>query len=77
MFTNPKPRDPQRINDMLETIKELWELVPDWRLGQLISNATPLGDDQFYVEDTDLRKGLEDMLRIYKGAGTNVPRNQD
>lgn len=36
-------RDPNRIPEILETVKTLWEANPDLRLGQLIINAA--GDE--------------------------------
>ena len=35
-----RPRDPARIDRMLAQLREIWIQVPDWRLGQLILNAT-------------------------------------
>lgn len=31
-------RDQKRIPIILEELKKLWELEPDWRLGQLLEN---------------------------------------
>ena len=31
-------RDPKRIDEFCDLLKELWKRVPDWRFGQLISN---------------------------------------
>lgn len=51
-------RDPKRINRILACLEELWNKVPDQRLGQLLDNY--FGDyGSFYLED-DL---LEDRLR--------------
>lgn len=46
-------RDPNRIHSVIETIRRVWYLVPDWRLGQLICNlARDAGAwDSFYAED--------------------------
>ena len=55
-------RDPKRIDRILKELKELWEKVPDWRLGQLIENvkeASGAKIDTFYVEDDHIEKGLE------------------
>lgn len=55
-------RDPDRIDEMIELLGEIWRLQPDLRLGQLIFNAArirnPDIDDVFSIEDGDLRKGL-------------------
>ena len=53
-----KMRDPKRIPEiLLKELEEFWKQVPDWRLGQVISNFSCdlLGDsDPFYMEDKDL-----------------------
>ncbi len=52
-------RDPNRIVGGLETIREAWIKVPDWRLGQLIYNALrakPSSPDLFSIEDHFLEK---------------------
>lgn len=50
-------RDPKRIPEVLKAIQEAWELAPDLRLGQLISNMTE--SDVFYIEDECLVKQLD------------------
>ena len=52
-------RDPKRIRKFCNQLATLWERVPDWRFGQLMSNV--LGAfvedkkrDIFYPEDEDL-----------------------
>ena len=55
-------RDPQRIDELLTLLREVWVKVPDWRLTQLIHNAIepePPSSEIFFVEDTELM----DMLR--------------
>ena len=50
-------RNPDRIPEVLKELEEFWKQVPDWRLGQVISNISyeTLGvNDPFYLEDTDL-----------------------
>ena len=55
-------RDPARIDEVLELLREVWTLEPDLRLGQLIFNAARIRDpelsDVFSIEDGSLRKGL-------------------
>lgn len=55
-------RDPARIDDVLELLRDVWTLEPDLRLGQLIYNAARMRDpelsDVFSIEDGTLRKGL-------------------
>lgn len=55
-------RDPKRIPEVLKELGEFWKQVPDWRLGQVISNFSRelRGDtDPFYIEDTDLLELLK------------------
>ena len=49
-------RDPNRINRVLNTIRRVWHLLPDWRLGQLVCNLAREGGmwDSFYMEDDAL-----------------------
>ena len=53
-------RDPQRIPLLLARLQKAWETVPDWRLCQLVLNAT--GDDPFYVEDEQFILIVEALL---------------
>lgn len=50
-------RDPNRIDEILKEIKDLWVQVPDWRLGQLLVNISGT-DHLFYVEDDKLLEQL-------------------
>lgn len=52
-------RDPQRIDRVLNTIREAWVKVPDWRLGQLLVNAVKPSvpcPEIFYIEDSKLER---------------------
>ena len=45
-------RDPKRIPEMLKELEEFWKQVPNWRLGQVISNFSYelMGNnDPFYM----------------------------
>lgn len=57
-------RDPDRIDRILDKIKEVWRDHSDWRLGQLLENLR-LGHlskkDPFYIEDDTLEEWLEDL----------------
>ena len=57
-------RDPRRIKRILALLENAWQEVPDWRLGQLISNiARDVGwSDAYYLEDDDLEKELRKRL---------------
>ena len=63
-------RDVDRIDKILELVREIWIAEPDLRLGQLIQNAVRLKDpdliDIHIVEDDTLRKGLRGYLELVK-----------
>lgn len=46
-------RDPNRIPQIAALLEDVWKTHPDWRLGQLVVNATR-GTDPFHVEDSDM-----------------------
>jgi hypothetical protein len=53
------PRDPTRIPHVLDELRQTWELLPDMRLGQLITNAARMSDvDISMIEETDLLNAL-------------------
>ena len=54
-------RDKERINRITKQLNELWHTVPDWRLGQLLVNATNITDDMFFVEDDVIEKRLSEL----------------
>ena len=56
-------RDPDRIPKVCERLAELWNKVPDWRLGQLFCNIQRFENrDLFFFEDEDLIKAIEKYL---------------
>lgn len=63
-------RDPERIDEMLDLIREVWQSNPDLRFGQLIVNAArmrePATENIFYIEDGSLAKGLIRYLELVK-----------
>ena len=60
-------RDPARIERILATLRRVWELEPDLRLGQLVVIATrpqmPC-PEVFRVEDDVLLNGLLEYERL-------------
>lgn len=66
-------RDPQRIDTILELVRQVWVEQPDLRLGQLIFNAARMRDpelkDIYNIEDAVLQKGLRRYLERIKGSG--------
>jgi hypothetical protein len=51
-------RDPKRIKRILNKIEECWNKYPDFRLGQLLINATQK-DILYYFEDDDLEVAID------------------
>lgn len=59
-------RDPRRIEQILQVIREIWEREPDLRLGQIVVNAIrPIEPcpEIFAAEDGDLLEGLREYVR--------------
>ena len=55
-------RDPKRIPQIIKLLEEAWKIVPDWRLGQLVSNLMGSGSqDVFFPEDEQ----WEEMIKIF------------
>ncbi len=53
-------RDPDRIAKIVVKLGVAWSHVPDWRLGQLVSNLLGTGpQDVFNLEDDELEKLLD------------------
>ena len=56
-------RNPKRIKPILKLLEEAWNLVPDWRLGQVVSNLLGSGrQDVFFPEDEDWEKLLKEFI---------------
>lgn len=61
-------RDPERIDQVLGLIREIWQRHPDYRLTQLIINAVQPADpcaELYQIEDTVLARKLEAYARTY------------
>lgn len=61
------PRDPKRIEPILELLREVWTAQPDLRLGQILVIAMKLGEPVprvFYCEDDVVERGLRGMLPV-------------
>ena len=59
------PRDPQRIDRMVELLREAWHLFPDERLTQLVINATDTHHDcgpVYYMDDVELERRLQNVV---------------
>jgi hypothetical protein len=60
------PRDPTRIDRMVELLREAWRRFPDQRLTQLVINAADTKHNcgpVFYLEDTEMEKKLEALIK--------------
>jgi hypothetical protein len=61
-------RDPKRINRITDALNELWHMVPNQRLIQLLHNVTYRPDRTVYEVDDDellgrLEAAIEQMQR--------------
>ena len=59
------PRDPKRIDRMVELLREAWHLFPDERLTQLVINTTDTNHDcgpVFYMEDDKMEQRLRHLI---------------
>ena len=59
-------RDPNRIPEILAMLRQGWEKIPDWRLGQLVENLKRyIGvDDLFYIEDDKMIEYIIDFFDL-------------
>jgi hypothetical protein len=53
-------RDPERINRILELLRQYWHSNPDLRLAQIVGNFG--GKDPYYFEDDKLEAELREKL---------------
>lgn len=59
------PRDPDRIDRMVELLRQAWHASPDLRLTQLVINTADKNHDcgpVFYFEDTEMERRLQAMV---------------
>ena len=57
-------RDPNRIEPLLQLIREVWYKSPDLRLTQLIMNALKTNHDPYYIEDERLEQALQEYKEL-------------
>ena len=57
-------RNPNRIPEVLDAVRQLWELYPDWRFGQLVCNVGRTAGffEPFYMEDDKALKIIKAMI---------------
>lgn len=56
-----EPRDPARIDPIIEALRAAWHANPQMRLGQLVCNASRVATsnvDPFNCEDDPMQLGL-------------------
>ena len=60
-------RDINRIEPFMNELMEIWNIVPDWRFGQLIENfkACEQIDDLFYMEDSETLEKLRHFKKAW------------
>ena len=82
-------RDPDRIDRIVEVLRQAWHRHPDWRLNQLVINVcdTPYDCDKphecglglvYYIEDDTMEKRLRGIVdsrsaRTEEASGTTEP----
>lgn len=62
-------RDSTRIHEICSLLEEIWETVPDWRFGQLLSNLDLFNKRDsisFYQEDDKTLQRLRDVAKKSK-----------
>jgi uncharacterized protein YihD (DUF1040 family) len=55
------PRKPERIDPVIELLREAWQLAPDLRLTQLVVNAAEASGSCapiYYIEDDEMERRL-------------------
>lgn len=62
------PRNPERIDLILERLKVAWKKYPDMRLGQLLAVCTE-SSNIADVEDVDLLAGIERYIKSMPDIG--------
>jgi len=65
-------RDLDRIDRIVDKLREVWKRSPDQRLGQLVMNAAAYAEEKrvydiFDTEDNETEHGLDIMLNLLKG----------
>ena len=64
-------RDPERIDEICQSLAEVWKIVPDWQFTQLLSNLDIVGDRidnlNFFQEDDITILKIEAGYRYLKG----------
>ena len=65
---NNKTRNPERIEPLLEKLKETWKTMPDMRFCQLVQNiafSVTGREDNFYLEDDKFLEAIDSWNKNY------------
>lgn len=60
-------RNPERIHEICNCLEQIWDTVPDWRFGQLLSNLDLFNKRDgisFYQEDDETLRRLKEVLKL-------------
>jgi len=72
-------RDPKRIARIAQLLSEVWEKVPDWRLTQLVINASDTKHNcgpVFYLEDDEFEQRLKKLSAAIDSWATSAADKQ-
>lgn len=65
-------RDIKRVRKFCNQLATAWELLPDWRFGQLLFNIFEKlkteGIDPFYIEDDSMLEYIKKYIEKYTGV---------
>lgn len=74
-------RDVARIDRIIEKLRLVWKILPDWRLLQLTVNlADKFNAEAFHVEDDLLEKELDVLIaenELNSCSYCSAPRNRE
>lgn len=61
-------RNPKRIDEFCDALKEMWHRAPDWRFGQLMSNFlgevyTKSGKDIWFIEEPEMLEYVKEAWK--------------
>lgn len=56
-------RDKNRIEETIQLLREAWNLVPDWRFGQLVLNVIGQDPGLFYYEENTVNERLREFIK--------------
>lgn len=66
-------RDVARIDRIIEKLRLVWKILPDWRLLQLTVNlADKFMSEAFFVEDDLLEKELDSLIATHNAEPTKL-----